>query len=96
MLGDYVKASEDLKDERLKCIRAMFEKCKMMLIPVYGENPGRWTFLGVEKCEPIKLTYYDSLHNVHQDNLKNCKTLLEVLGLDLEERLGGLSKEFLQ
>ena len=66
-------------------LTAELQDAKLILLPVWGDNPEHWTFLKVVKGEEGKLTaeYKDSLSGVVKANKENAERLTTLLSAAL-------------
>lgn len=75
----------EVHEKRLRCVRSMFKASKLMLVPLFGMNPGHFTLLAIEKkCEgeEVAVRYYETLHKPHASCRRNAEAILEILGID--------------
>jgi len=78
---DYNEATEARKQKRVRVLRHLWSQARMMLVPIFScEGVKHWTLLVLRKCEDeVKVSYFDSLHKVHEGGLKSAQILLKVL-----------------
>lgn len=86
--GPYILQPKDevVAQKRLRILRKMLSLSEVMVMPVYGQGPRHFTLLVLRKREggAVEVSYYDSLHVLHGDCLRNAKALCELLAVSAE------------
>lgn len=86
--GPYILEPKDdvVAEKRLRILRKMLCLSEVLVMPVYGQGPRHFTLLVLKKTEgaAVEVSYYDTLHVVHGECLRNAKALCELLDVSAE------------